>query len=71
MTLQEFALDTNIQGEIVKYITNVLDNEVLQKAYGKQDVSGYAEAKQIILSSFIKLQNEYKPKPKIDLDSSM
>lgn len=50
------AQDTASMSDLHEYMIKVLEKAILEKAFSKQEISGYAEAKSIIDSIFTDLK---------------
>ena len=58
--LLEFYLDRNMTEAVRDFFVSVLEEEAVSRVMNKEDVSGIADAKSVILKSFDRLDDIYK-----------
>lgn len=64
-SLQQFALDIDTRENVKNYLIEYLEKETVKRVFGKEDISGIADAKDVIEKAFYNLEVEFTPKPKV------
>ena len=62
--LNQFTNDVNMRDEVKGFIDAFIDTEAVKRIYAREDVSGIADAKELIELAFNDLINTYAPKNK-------
>ena len=63
-SLQQFYLETDTRDNVKNYLIEFLKEEAVRKIFAKEDVSGVAEAKEVIEKAFYNLEVKFEPKSK-------
>lgn len=63
-SLQEFYNETETRDNVKNYLLDFLKEEGSKKMFNKEDVTGYADAKEIIEKAFDNLEYLFASKPK-------
>ncbi len=57
--LQEFHFDKEMMETVKAFIVSVLEDEAVSRVMNKEDISGLADAKSVLLKSFDRLDEIY------------
>jgi hypothetical protein len=68
-SLQEFYNDKETAANVKKWLHQICEEEVLKKVFNREDVSGFADARDIIDIAFEKMDEMFAPKPKKNTDN--
>lgn len=63
-SLQEFYNDKETRDNVKNYLLEFLKEEGSKKMFNKEDVTGYADAKDAIEKAFEEMEFMFAPKPK-------
>ena len=63
MELLNSFYNSPVKNEVKEYLNTFIENYTIKKVFSKEDVSGIAEAKQIIDQCFIEMGKEFGEKP--------
>lgn len=66
--LQEFYNDIHMQNAWAAFIVEVLETEIIKRAYKKEDTKDLAEARKIIEKSFVTLAERFEVKKEREVD---
>lgn len=64
--LRQLSQDKATLGELGDYLTKTLHEKLIAKALKREDVSGFAEANEIIKTALHEIDDMFKPERKID-----
>jgi len=59
--LKDFFLNENMRNDVKTYLIDFLKSQAIEKAFAKEDVSGVAEANEVILKAFENLEILFAP----------
>jgi len=68
--LKRFYLDEHMREDVKEYLISQLNETALKKLMNKEDITGFADANDIILKAFIKLREDYGDEPRPVIQSS-
>lgn len=63
-SIKEFYTDAETRDNVKSYLLDFIKEEGCKKMFDKEDVSGYADAKEIIEKAFNEMEYLFSPKPK-------
>lgn len=66
--LQEFYNDIHMQNAWAAFIVEVLETEIIKRAYKKEDTKDLAEARKIIEKSFVTLAERFEVKKEREVE---
>jgi hypothetical protein len=66
--LKTFVNNKPVKQAVHDYLINTLKEDILNKAFSGQNITGYAEAKSVIEKAFNKLEGEYGEKIKTTIN---
>lgn len=71
-SLLNFYQDIETRDNVKNYLIEFLEQEAVRKVFAKEDISGIADAKEIIEKAFYNLEVmfEQKPKPKESINEA-
>jgi hypothetical protein len=62
--LKDFYLNEAMRGDVKTYLIDFLKIQAIEKSFAKEDISGVAEAKEVIDRAFENLEVLFAPKSK-------
>ena len=63
-SIQEFYNDTETRDNVKNYLIDFLKEEGSKKMFAKEDVTGFADAREVIEKAFENMEYLFSPKPK-------
>lgn len=63
-SLKEFYQDSETRDNVKNYLLQYLKDEGCKKMFAKEDVTGFADAKDVIEKAFEEMEFMFAPKPK-------